>query len=105
MAGETDTAAVPDPATPEAEPAPAGDGLAAAVAAQLTRYFAGHAGGEPPPGLYARVLREMEVPLFCVTLRATGGNQLQAARILGINRNTLRRKLRDLDLGPKDWGR
>ena len=52
----------------------------------------------PPAGLYHRVLRELEAPLIAATLSATRGNQIKAAEILGLNRNTLRKKIRDLDL-------
>jgi two-component system nitrogen regulation response regulator GlnG len=52
----------------------------------------------PPVGLYHRVLRELEAPLLAATLTATRGNQIKAAEILGLNRNTLRKKIRDLDL-------
>ncbi len=52
----------------------------------------------PAAGLYHRVLRELEAPLLAATLAATRGNQIKAAEILGLNRNTLRKKIRDLDL-------
>ncbi len=52
----------------------------------------------PPVGLYHRVLRDLEVPLIAATLAVTRGNQIKAAEILGLNRNTLRKKIRDLDL-------
>ncbi len=52
----------------------------------------------PPPGLYHRILREIEHPLLSVTLAATRGNQIRAADLLGVNRNTLRKKIRDLDI-------
>ncbi len=54
----------------------------------------------PPAGLYHRVLRELEAPLIAATLATTRGNQIKAAEILGLNRNTLRKKIRDLDLKP-----
>ena len=52
----------------------------------------------PQVGLYHRVLRDLEVPLIAATLSVTRGNQIKAAEILGLNRNTLRKKIRDLDL-------
>ena len=52
----------------------------------------------PLPGLYHRVLREIEVPLLSAALAATRGNQIKAAELLGLNRNTLRKKVRDLEL-------
>lgn len=72
--------------------------LSAAVEVHLERYFSRHGDSLPPPGLYDRVLREIELPLIALTLSATRGNQLRAADLLGINRNTLRKKIRDLDI-------
>jgi len=88
----------------EASPAhPAGEGavdegLSAAAERHLRDYFAAHKGGLPPAGLYDRVLREIERPLIQLTLGATRGNQLKAAQLLGLNRNTLRKKIRELDI-------
>ncbi len=50
----------------------------------------------PAAGLYDRVLEEVERPLIQLTLAATRGNQVRAAEILGLNRNTLRKKIQDL---------
>ena len=81
------------------EPQPMmGESLGAAVEHHLARYFSLHGDSSPPPGLYDRVLREVELPLIALTLSATRGNQLKAADVLGINRNTLRKKIRDLDI-------
>jgi two-component system nitrogen regulation response regulator GlnG len=74
------------------------EGLSAAVERQLASYFASFGDTLPPPGLYHRVLREIEHPLLSVTLAATRGNQIRAADLLGVNRNTLRKKIRDLDI-------
>jgi two-component system nitrogen regulation response regulator GlnG len=74
------------------------EGLSAAVERHLASYFASFSDGLPPPGLYHRVLREIEHPLLSVTLAATRGNQIRAADLLGVNRNTLRKKIRDLDI-------
>ncbi|MGV3633518.1 MAG: nitrogen regulation protein NR(I) [Pseudorhodoplanes sp.] len=74
------------------------DNLAAAVERNLARYFAGFPDGLPPPGLYHRILREVEYPLLTAALAATRGNQIRAADLLGVNRNTLRKKIRDLDI-------
>jgi two-component system nitrogen regulation response regulator GlnG len=76
----------------------ADDGLAAAIERHLASYFASFGADLPPPGLYHRVLREIEHPLLSVALAATRGNQIRAADLLGVNRNTLRKKIRDLDI-------
>lgn len=75
-----------------------GESLGATVERQLQQYFAAHKDSLPTSGLYNRVLREIERPLIALTLSATRGNQLKAARVLGLNRNTLRKKLRELDI-------
>jgi two-component system nitrogen regulation response regulator GlnG len=80
-----------------AQPA-AGESLGAAAERQLRDYFEAHKGGLPPAGLYDRVMREVERPLILLSLEATRGNQLRAARLLGVNRNTLRKKIRELDI-------
>ncbi|MBS7699355.1 MULTISPECIES: nitrogen regulation protein NR(I) [unclassified Chelatococcus] len=72
--------------------------LAASVERHLNRYFGGFKDTLPPPGLYHRILREIEGPLIGMALAATRGNQIRAAELLGLNRNTLRKKIRDLDL-------
>lgn len=69
------------------------------VEEHLRTYFAAHAGETlPPPGLYARILPLVEKPLIEATLRATQGNQVKAAFVLGINRNTLRKKIAALGI-------
>ncbi|AXX97909.1 response regulator [Profundibacter amoris] len=75
-----------------------GDKLSASIARHLQRYFDLHGGALPPPGLYPRILHEMERPLLEIALEATGGNQAKCADLLGINRNTLRKKITDLDI-------
>jgi two-component system nitrogen regulation response regulator GlnG len=75
-----------------------GDKLSASVAKHLRRYFDLHGGVLPAPGLYTRILREVELPLIEIALDATGGNQAKCADLLGINRNTLRKKITDLDI-------
>ncbi|MBI1418113.1 MAG: response regulator [Limimaricola sp.] len=75
-----------------------GDKLSASVGKHLRRYFDLHGGVLPPPGLYQRILREVELPLITIALEATGGNQAKCADLLGINRNTLRKKVTDLDI-------
>ena len=89
---------------PVSEPArpgvPAGESekLATSVARHLQRYFDLHGGALPPPGVYQRILREIEIPMIEIALDATGGNQARCADLLGINRNTLRKKITDLDI-------
>ena len=74
------------------------DNLPMMIERHLTEYF-GRFGEElPPDGLYDRIIRELELPLISVTLAATRGNQIKAAELLGLNRNTLRKKIRDLDI-------
>ena len=73
--------------------------LSASVERHLSRYFGGFSGDTlPPPGLYHRILKEVEGPLVTAALAATRGNQIKAAELLGVNRNTLRKKIRDLDV-------
>jgi two-component system nitrogen regulation response regulator GlnG len=76
----------------------ADDNLSNAVERYLARYFSGFDDGLPPPGLYHRILREVEAPLLSAALTATRGNQIRAADLLGVNRNTLRKKIRDLEI-------
>ena len=84
----------PEPTTGMVE----GDKLSASVARHLKRYFDLHGGQLPPPGVYQRILREVELPLIEIALDATAGNQAKCADLLGINRNTLRKKITDLDI-------
>ncbi|WP_297295099.1 nitrogen regulation protein NR(I) [uncultured Methylovirgula sp.] len=74
------------------------EGLAAAVERHLNELFRAHGDALPPPGIYHRVLRELEYPLISAVLAATRGNQIKAAELLGLNRNTLRKKVKDLDI-------
>lgn len=71
------------------------EGLSQTVEKYIKNYFAMHGDELPPPNLYKRILKEIERPLLSVTLNATQGNQIKAANILGLNRNTLRKKLKD----------
>ena len=61
----------------------------------LAEYFNSFGESLPPPGLYDRILRDIENPLITAALAATRGNQIRAAELLGLNRNTLRKKIRD----------
>jgi two-component system nitrogen regulation response regulator GlnG len=86
------------------EPAPSSSelsddaSLADAVDRHLQSLFAAHGDRLPPDGMYDRVISEVERPLLALALGATRGNQLRAARLLGLNRNTLRKKIKDLDV-------
>jgi two-component system, NtrC family, nitrogen regulation response regulator GlnG len=93
---EAELGDTPSPGDPAETPN--GEGLAAAVERHIKGYFAAHKGGLPAAGLYDRVLREVERPLIVLTLGATRGNQIRAAHLLGLNRNTLRKKIRELDI-------
>ena len=84
------------------DPGPRHDGtggeLSEVIARHLRRHFDLHDGQLPPPGLYQRVLRQVEAPLIEIALDATGGNQARCADLLGINRNTLRKKITELEI-------
>lgn len=68
------------------------------ISGHLDDYFADYPGNLPPDGIYDRVLKDFERPLIEKCLDATRGNQLKAAALLGLNRNTLRKKIRDLEI-------
>ncbi len=74
------------------------DNLSEIIEQYLAREFALYENGIPEPGLYGRILRDVEKPLITATLAATRGNQIKAAEILGMNRNTLRKKINDLEI-------
>ena len=74
------------------------EGLAHSVENHLKAYFFAHGDGLPSSGLYDRVVKEVERPLISLTLKATRGNQVKAADVLGLNRNTLRKKIRQLEI-------
>ena len=72
--------------------------LSSSVEKHIKRYFDLHGENLPPPGLYNRILKEIELPLIALSLSATRGNQIKTSELLGINRNTLRKKIKDLDI-------
>ena len=71
--------------------------LSALTGEALDGYF-NKLNGHKPGDLYQLVLGEVEKPLFSAVLEYTNGNQSEAAEILGINRGTLRKKLRSYNL-------
>lgn len=75
-----------------------GESLQAAVKHHLDTYFEQHDDKLPPNGLYHRILRELEKPLIEKVMESTNANQLRAAEVLGLNRNTLRKKIKELDI-------
>jgi two-component system nitrogen regulation response regulator GlnG len=98
------TADIVDGELGDAMPASLGDNraestsLSELVEGYLGRYFAKFGRELPPPGLYDRVIREVEQPLLEAALAATRGNQIRAAELLGLNRNTLRSRVKTLNV-------
>ncbi len=92
-----DNELAPPTSTPLGEESRPEENLSSAVERYLNKYFGGFADGLPP-GLYHRILRQVEYPLVSAALAATRGNQIRAADLLGVNRNTLRKKIRDLEI-------
>jgi two-component system nitrogen regulation response regulator GlnG len=82
-----------------------GEDLKGFVARHLDLVFDSYDNRLPPVGLHGRILREVEKPLIEKVLAVSRGNQLKAAALLGVNRNTLRKKIRELDIevtrGPR----
>jgi two-component system nitrogen regulation response regulator GlnG len=67
----------------------------------LKAHFDFYGGVLPASGLYARIIAEVEKPLLKLALQATRGNQAKCAKMLGINRNTLRKKISEQKLDKK----
>ncbi|MCR9073002.1 MAG: nitrogen regulation protein NR(I) [Alphaproteobacteria bacterium] len=95
---EAELAEPPASETDGASSAADDENLSGAVERHLAAYFDAHKDDLPASGLHERVLREVERPLISLSLRATRGNQIRAAELLGLNRNTLRKKIRELDI-------
>jgi two-component system nitrogen regulation response regulator GlnG len=93
-----DTELAEVPAAPEAPVSAAPETLARAVERHIRQFLAAHDDGLMPADIYDRVISEVERPLIRMTLAATRGNQIKAAALLGLNRNTLRKKIRDLEI-------
>ena len=74
------------------------NGITEAVEIHILNYFAAHKAVLPTGELYDQILKEVERPLITHTLAFTRGNQLKASEILGLNRNTLRKKIRELNI-------
>ena len=72
--------------------------LSEMVERYLAQHFASFGRDLPPPGLYRRLIRQVELPLITAALAATRGNQIKAAELLGLNRNTLREKIQTLNI-------
>ena len=84
--------------TLEVDQSRTGEPLRECVRSAMASYF-DQLDGHTASGLHRMVLGEVEVPLLESVLSYTGGNQTQAAEVLGINRATLRKKLKEYNLG------
>ena len=74
------------------------NGISEAVEIRVLNYFSTNKGTMPSGNLYNQILKEVEGPLIAHTLAFTRGNQLKSAKLLGLNRNTLRKKIRELNI-------
>jgi two-component system nitrogen regulation response regulator GlnG len=83
---------------------PQHDDFEFALEDQFRKLLSNVSDGEFRPGMYNRMLATLERPLLRAVMMSARGNQIKAASILGINRNTLRKKLSDLGIDPS-WGR
>ncbi|HTN11647.1 MAG TPA: nitrogen regulation protein NR(I) [Acetobacteraceae bacterium] len=95
---DAEPAGAETPVAAAALPGDAGEPLSLAVERHISQFLAAHRDGAGPQDIYDRVLAEVERPLIRMTLAATRGNQIKAAAMLGLNRNTLRKKIRDLEI-------
>jgi two-component system nitrogen regulation response regulator GlnG len=93
---ETELKTGAQPAVPGGSLIPDDLSIGQAVEHYLQRYFSAFGEDLPPAGLYQRILSEVEFPLVLASMTATRGNQIKAAELLGLNRNTLRKKIREL---------
>lgn len=76
--------------------------LSKIIAERLEIFFKSHA-NSLPLNLYEIILEQVERPLISQTLRITHGNQIKASDILGLNRNTLRKKIKLFKINPSDY--
>jgi two-component system nitrogen regulation response regulator GlnG len=91
----------PQPAAGPASPTAPSNGpetLSSAVERHIKEFLAAHNDGLGVTDVYDKIIAEVERPLIRLTLAATRGNQIKAASMLGLNRNTLRKKIRDLEI-------
>ena len=97
MSAELSAAPAPPPpvAVAPGDAAPLEQHLEQAVAAAF-------AAGPPTPGLHDRMVQALERPLLRTALAASSGNQIRAAELLGLNRNTLRKRLHELGLRARE---
>jgi len=72
--------------------------LGMSVEEHLQKFFKIHRDKLPSSGLYSRIIKEVERPLIAICLTATKGNQIKASKLLGLNRNTLRKKIKELKI-------
>ena len=72
---------------------PGHDHIADSIRQAMTQYFH-DLDGEAPAAVYDMVLARVEKPLLEIVLDSAGGNQTRAAEVLGLNRNTLRKKMK-----------
>ena len=77
-------------------------GLSNCIKDKLQSYF-DNLQGTSPKDIYSKLLKEFDLPLIEVVLRQTRGNKVQTAEILGINRNTLSKKMKELNLNAKNF--
>ncbi len=78
------------------------EGLSEAVEDKIEKYLRMYDGVNAPTGLYEVTIKEIEKVLLNVTMRYSDGNKVKAARVLGINRNTLHKKLMMLDFNNEN---
>jgi two-component system nitrogen regulation response regulator GlnG len=88
----------PSPQSPDQPARNDPETLSRAVERHIKEFFAAHDDGMAITGVYDKIIAEVERPLIRLTLAATRGNQIKAAAMLGLNRNTLRKKIRDLEI-------
>ena len=74
------------------------ESLSETVERYLIEHFATYGDALPPNGLYEKIISEIEKPLLSISLSSVRGNQVRAAEMLGLNRNTLRKKIRELGI-------